>query len=1127
MMRPVLQRRPRRGADFVLPDVPMLDSPDWSDEDTPARRNASPPQVCAAAAAAAAARAGNTPLMLHPGMVAPNGNAYYSPVGMPRGVMPPQPQPLNGMRYPSPGLPRASPALEQQQRRTPQPRRVGRYGRSGGRPEYRTYGGGCDGSHGVKADSRSMPASVEVKGGSHAARQRNQEKDEGMDSEGGDECNYDLQGGIGDEVSRERLSPSHVAMGSFAATTVDPHTHFAGGSLFVSRQRDDDSGEAAEGVSLGSGTVVRRFSDDNNNSSTDSDSGQEVESSHRPLRRRADAESVVAPSYAVGLGHPADHKGVTDEQRKPSLFLVSAANSGHPNNNVNNDASTHRIRNISAAPSVFDRLMEAEEDGDESLVDRLGLGTSTVFVGPQSVRLERSTGPLMYTYEGGGIYNQQPQQESSPQTQHGASDAPSTDGTSGAHTAVVHHHGTFLLSTEDAHQPGTAASTTSPVGHASVYSTFVSNSAHSPLQQTALSPVHWPLMHATKTTSSADREGSGRRRRSLVPTVSDLRSHSLDGNPSTASNNDYDLMRDTGSVVPLPAVPKSARHPSSSRSILSGDESEEERYEQIQQSRFFRSLNSRLTLRKAAEMEATRASACSASTTWQGAAGGAAGGSAGGEDDVVVFSPSCLASRERLCSARGGRATSVGISAPSSATPNTDRLNFRNRIVSRQQQQGQPVQSLSRFPATCATSTPSAKPDSGSGVYALVSAMDTTTQKGGATTTTASTTEAECNSSGAAGKPTTAPSTLSTGTMGGYDGDEYCLLYWASSPTGTRRTSAVSVEDPSETAAGARGARWPSPSNAGGNGGRSAAVPLSLQPALIAMPRRSMSAVTVVSPSDQNAVSFSHPTPGNTAPPLPLPPPPPPQQQQQMAPFAVGNSPSFSLGVGDIPSPPAPASAPVPRPSGVSADQRVTDDSDGVQWTPNDDIFAFHTAGYSPTVGRRVSSPSISSQGPHRSPSFSGYRINDYFLLNSFRSNTAPPPPPPSERGESNKLANGTGGGYFMAPMTAVMTNGSNSTSDVIAPANTARTGPAPGIQQKRLSGKSNDGSGGQEKMQRLPSSAPLPMEAVAVVARSPRVPSKKASGISVDALRGLEDYGFPVDLEHHSNSSDYYYGMY
>ncbi|CBZ27028.1 hypothetical protein, unknown function [Leishmania mexicana MHOM/GT/2001/U1103] len=61
-MQPVQQPRPRRGCDFVLPEIPILESPEWSDEDDDVNLTRTPLRVEAEARAPAARIAHNRPI---------------------------------------------------------------------------------------------------------------------------------------------------------------------------------------------------------------------------------------------------------------------------------------------------------------------------------------------------------------------------------------------------------------------------------------------------------------------------------------------------------------------------------------------------------------------------------------------------------------------------------------------------------------------------------------------------------------------------------------------------------------------------------------------------------------------------------------------------------------------------------------------------------------------------------------------------------------------------------------------------------------------------------------------------------------------------------------------------------
>ncbi|TPP54099.1 hypothetical protein CGC20_16555 [Leishmania donovani] len=70
MTQPVQQPRPRRGSDFVLPEVPILESPEWSDEDDDINLMRTPSSV-EAEARAPAARIADNPPTLSPAMHLP------------------------------------------------------------------------------------------------------------------------------------------------------------------------------------------------------------------------------------------------------------------------------------------------------------------------------------------------------------------------------------------------------------------------------------------------------------------------------------------------------------------------------------------------------------------------------------------------------------------------------------------------------------------------------------------------------------------------------------------------------------------------------------------------------------------------------------------------------------------------------------------------------------------------------------------------------------------------------------------------------------------------------------------------------------------------------------------------
>ncbi|KAL7702455.1 hypothetical protein NQL31_006509 [Lotmaria passim] len=1099
MMRPVLQRRPRRGTDFVLPDVPMLDSPDWSDEETDRRSNRAPPR----------AHAANSPQVVIRGMIAPSCNPCYSPSPVQRIVLP-LPQPRNGVRYPSPGLPRAVPSLEQQQQLTSS----SPHSLAGNRGQKERPFGGDFNSNGygrlsspqgtAEAKARNRVALERADGarrmdaGKQRRTEREAEEAEDDDEDDDDRDEYEFPGG-----------DSHdPALASRA--------QFAGGSLFVSHQHDDDDDDDDD-ASLNSSTVARHFSNDS--STDDSDSGCERDS--HPRRRRDETESVVAPSYACYTSQPGNSNGTKDErtyqqqqqqqQRKPSLFAMTTATSYSPSNNVSrsplassqysnkNNDSANRPTEVSVAASTFNRLLT---DVDETPNNHFDLGVSTVFVGSQSVRLDCSAGPAGYTYEGGHTcHSHQQQQQQQQRETCDVSATPGSVGVNGAHAALVDRHGTFLMSTEAGNLPTqTMASKESPLGHGDLCPTPSVTVTNSSPHLLAVSSAHSPFEHAT-----ANAVGSAPLRRSPGSLASPSRSHSLDGNQSISPTHEYDLMRENESVVSMPAVPKPMPRPSS-HSNFSGDKSEEERYEQMRQSRFFQSLNSRLMLRKTAEMEASRASNFYNSVTWQE---GVYSTATAGDDEVGAFSPG---SRDSASPVRSAHGTSAGYPIPSSASPNADKLNFRNRIVSRDQrpqlQQNQKlVQPLSRPLSTHGASMPSpagAKASSSnensaqpspsptalapryslnSQVDGVASSVDATVLK----TSAAAHRNDSLSKDVVVSKSTSALSTTTTTAgLGGPEGDEYELLCWANSSDGPRRTSAVSGEDPREFAssagavAAAMAKTHPSPPP---GGSRSSVMPISLQLAQTATSRRPTSAITVVLPSERGGAGFSYIDCDSSS----------PKQQE-------------------------------PQPHTVSEDQRVTDNRGGVQWSPNDCIFYYPAADSSPTAGQRASPQSIKipAGGPQRSPSF-GY--DEYFLLNSFHSSAASP--------HLERL--GSDEGVAMT-VQAVMANSLRSSSGVVQANNAGRganspaSAPTSGSQQRRLSVPS-------DKAHRVPSAPPPPplsQEAVATVDRSLRLPSMISSGISEEAVQELEDYGFPVHLgataAHHQRPrhepSDAYYDM-
>ncbi|KPA85664.1 hypothetical protein ABB37_00057 [Leptomonas pyrrhocoris] len=1156
-MYPVQLRRPRRGADLVLPDVPMLDSPEWSDEEAESKTsNVAPQETNPMAAPFAAA---TPPMMMNLGATQQNGNMRYSAGPSSRIVMPPPqlPQPVNGVRYPSPAPVQSSPpSLEQQRQQQQRQARapvklvvpndpcgyLARHGGNGGGAgggrcgrvgtSSRVYNAaprGGDGLPGSRGNNNRRDRAEQRRGEvagrrdhlGDAAAESLQIDDEEQDNDGEEDRD---EFGLGDDgygcCGDQHHSPYLAALGSFAAPTLASQAQFGRGSLFVSHQHDrkTDDGKGEEEVNLNSSSGAQH-SADGGDDTHDLQGGR--------------GKDVAALLHAPQTGQPSNSNVTMQKQRKPSLLMLPTIRSvphhdgadgllaGIGNNHNNNRSDNSTVPSVFHAPLAADTVAEEAEEDDEFLHNRLSRGTSTVFVGPQSVRLERSTGPATYTY-GGGAHPQQ--------FQNGVASPQSSDDTTRAHTALISHHGTFLMLAEEANRPASRPKL-SPLGRPVIDAPFDAKGANSPLHLLSSSPMHSPLMEAFQKVRSPDREGGAPHRHSPAPAVSPSQGNFFEGNQSTSSNNDYDSLRESKSVVPVPTALKTDP-PSDSHADLSGDESEEERYEQMQQSRFFQSLNSRLHTQRTVETDTNRVNNTFASMTWQGASTA----HNASEDDVIAFTSGGDSGREGWGAVRGTRGPSTGMTTPSASSSNPDRLNFRHRIVSRQQQpqNNQQVQPLSRFPPTYAAASAmasyatvksnssgdnssKASPSNGSlnfrrgltsgdaNAESSAFSMDANATRN--VKVTAAARDAEDNMYETVAQPNFELSTATAAGLGSYERDEYGLLNWVISPTGTRRTSTVSVEDPLETAAAST--RVNPFSSASGN--RRYVMPISLQPALITIPGRSTGSVTVVSLSEKSvtaavaAVSFPPYATSSV-------------QQQHQCPFSVENGRAqSSSAVSDTLSsqgmPHALSCAPVVKPSGP-AGQWGTDDSAGPQWTASD-AFYFQSAAFSPMTGQRGSSPPLTFHLP-RSPSFSGCRNSEYFLLNSFRSTSALPQHPSGHSEDA------------MSPMPAVMESSNhqhhNTNYGVMVRSSAVRNSsfaPSPGIQQTRQN-RWGEGGDRKERASRLPGGTPAQVVAIAVVTRSPRLPSEASSGISVDALRSVDDYGFAVDSDNALSSRCY-----
>ncbi|KPI85816.1 hypothetical protein ABL78_5120 [Leptomonas seymouri] len=1114
MMRRVHQRRPRKGTDFVLPNVPVLDSPEWSDEEGESESlNVTPqpqPQPVVAAAPAVP-----TPQMRHSEMMPQNTNPYYNP-GTVQQVVVPLPQQRSGAPYLNPGLPHASYSLQltqqRQQRQTP---RLAEPVVVRDRQDHQERpGGGGDrmiddaiNNNDTAGPSRRHRREVWRDSGyrSHAEYHCRDNEDRGKRGAGalGDVRRWEKENnGLGEENYEddssdsssgdssvdsgedsgdrgvERHSSFHVVNGSFATAALSSGTRFAGGSLFVHHQGDSEGEEAEEEVSATSGIEGRRLSGDSNNT-------DEV-------------------TYLIQL---CNDNGATREQRKPSLFTMASAAGYYPQsddaNMLASNSSNNGTSGSYAVQPTRSCFIVKDGDDDESSDNCVGSGVSAALVGPQSLCLDRSSGPVVYAYGGGSQGRQQ--------QYNGVSDPQDSDSAVGAGTAPANRHGTFFTSTEDARR-SRPTQRRSPVGHVDVYPTLADISANLPPP----SPVNTPLMNTAKKARSPGPDCSVYHRRSPAPSVSPSRSRSREGNESLALNYDYDMLRENESDTPTPEVSKPAPQPRGRSRVISYA-SEDERYEQMQQSRFFQSLNDRLTMRKTTEKTTDRAGNPSPST-----ANGA------GEGGAINLSPNGGNSRGSWSSAHSAWGAMTGMAALSSSIPNADRLNFRKRIVPRQQQQP-PVQPLSHFslvhdaPSASATYTPlkvsnscenSAKRSPGTASLAsrrshnssdgantdcLDFSMDTSISK--STTPAAAARETESSPCAADVTSRSAPSTATMPGLSGVEMDEYGLLFWAYPPAGPRRTSVVSVENPSPMAAGTK-ASHPSPTSR-----RRTVRPISLLPSSIATSRRPTSTVAGASrPEIDDTTAAAVPAlPRNSHSAV---------QQQELQQLSYEHGLASLFAVSDALSPSknscALSVASIMEPNTLD-EQRVTDIGYGWQWAPNDDFY-FQSAGYSPMAGLQgtFTSPMVQRQ---RSSFFSD-RNDDYFLLNCFRSPTAP------------QTENGLRGD--VVPLRLAATANRSNTNGVTSRSNAARistAGHLSGSPQRRLNerieGDGSAGGSGKSEKASWPSSIPQ-REAVAVVTRLPQVPSKRTSGVSMLALRGLEDYGFSADLDNASFGDHY-----
>ncbi|CAG9573929.1 hypothetical protein LMJF_22_0630 [Leishmania major strain Friedlin] len=321
MLQTVQQSWPRRGRDFVLPEVPILESPEWSDEDDDINRTRTPLSVETEARAPAARIADSRP-MLSPAMRLPP---------MVRGASPPF---AHQMAPPSAGF--NHPCSYEAARVSDS--RSANEGNHRFCASRKANGGG---DTGVSA----TPCSGD------AAR-----KQHSILNVGPREC-WPVDGHNGDDSD----SPPQMSIGPFVSVRGPSCFPFEAGSLFVSSTHhlgddDDESSSAATGSSNSSSDTDRtRTSSD----STDSSSNyQQQRASMSPFSHGSTQvggllggggcpQQPSAPSYGIEVG-PSIF--VRLPQQNPSLLDTPVA------------GRTGLITAAEAAPSIF-RTFFHEDDG--------------------------------------------------------------------------------------------------------------------------------------------------------------------------------------------------------------------------------------------------------------------------------------------------------------------------------------------------------------------------------------------------------------------------------------------------------------------------------------------------------------------------------------------------------------------------------------------------------------------------------------------------------------------------------------------------------------------------------------------------------------------------------------------
>ncbi|KAK7197145.1 hypothetical protein NESM_000659700 [Novymonas esmeraldas] len=355
MMRPVQQRRMRRGCDFVLIDVPVLDSPEWSDEDQIDMRRTPPHMRAAAAAQAAAAAARQLPYrgMFSPAALMPPMGRFASPM-MVQSVAPPQ----AGFNHPG--------SYEAAARR--------HHGRGGAnaaiaanriaRHERRARGGGV--GFGDVCDDRTTAAAAATatRVCSGAAWS---DTDGGGSSRGDDEEEAEEEDEEQEEEDSGAVSPLQPGIGSFAV----PHTHsrfrFHGGSLFFHTSRHAGLDAGREDEDEDEAVATSDDSSDESRHSRDSTS-----SSSFGVQRHGSIGFSSHDHTHIGVAVDGDGHGLQQRRRppapsyggEPAPSLVAGGLPQPPSEHAAARPGLLTTTTVSAAPSIF-RTFFDDEDGDE------------------------------------------------------------------------------------------------------------------------------------------------------------------------------------------------------------------------------------------------------------------------------------------------------------------------------------------------------------------------------------------------------------------------------------------------------------------------------------------------------------------------------------------------------------------------------------------------------------------------------------------------------------------------------------------------------------------------------------------------------------------------------------------